>query len=114
MTDKEPGNGEEKEALSRERASELAEKYKSSGQSDPFPCIPPSLLSADHIEQYVMETGAIAPFHTGGGRHSRLKKASYEGRIGKCAYWYNKQGMLESIPLGEELTVGANSIVFVE
>ena len=61
-----------------------------------------------------MRTGAIAPFHTGGGRHSRLKKASYEGRIGKCAYLYNKQGRLESLEFGEELTVEANSIVFVE
>ena len=114
MTDMKSDDGEEKEVLSRAQASELAEKYKSSGQPDPFPRIPPSLLSADHIERYVMETGAIAPFYTGGGRRSRLKKASYEGRIGESAYRYNKQGMLESIPLGEELTVGANSIVFVE
>lgn len=114
MTDMKPDNGEEKEVLSRVQASELAKKYKSSGQPDPFPCVPPSLLSADYIERYVMETGAIAPFYTGGGRHSRLKKASYEGRIGESAYRYNKQGMLESIPLKKELMVCKNSIVFVE
>ena len=114
MTDRKSDDGEEKEVLSREQASEQAKKYKPSGQADPFPFIRPSLLSADHIERYVMETGAIAPFYTGGGRRSRLKKASYEGRIGESAYRYNKQGMLESIPLGEELAVGANSIVFVE
>ena len=114
MTDRKSDDGEEKEVLSRAQASEQAKKYKPSGQADPFPFIRPSLLSADHIERYVMETGAIAPFYTGGGRRSRLKKASYEGRIGESAYRYNKQGMLESIPLGEELTVGANSIVFVE
>ena len=75
MTDMKPDDGKEKEVLTCAQASELAKKYKSSGQSDPFPCIPPSLLSADHIERYVMETGAIAPFYTGGGRRSRLKKA---------------------------------------
>ena len=116
MTDMKSDDGEEWEELrlNRAQALELANKYKSSEQPDPLPWIRPSLLWADHIEQYVMETGVIAPFYTGGGRHSRLKKASYEGRIGKSAYRYNKQGMLESIPLGEELTVGANSIVFVE
>ena len=114
MTDMESDDGKERKVLSRAQAKKLAKEYQSSAQPDPFPCIPPSLLSAGHIERYVMETGAIAPFYTGGGRHSRLKKASYEGRIGKSAYRYNKQGMLEGIPLGEELTVGANSIVFVE
>ena len=114
MTDMKSDDGEEREVLSRAQASELAKKYKSSAQPDPFPCIPPSLLSADHIERYVMETGAIAPFYTGGGRRSRLKKASYEGRIGGSAYRYNKQGMLESIPLKKELMVRKNSIVFVE
>ena len=110
----EPDNGLERKILSRESAQEKAEKYRDSGQPDPFPEIPPSLLAAEHIKKYVMRTGAIAPFHTGGGRHSRLKKASYEGRIGKCAYLYNKQGRLESLDFGEELTVVANSIVFVE
>ena len=114
MTTMEPDNGLEWKILSRESAQEQAEKYRDSGQPDPFPEIPPSLLAAEHIKKYVMRTGAIAPFHTGGGRHSRLKKASYEGRIGKCAYLYNKQGRLESLDFGEELTVVANSIVFVE
>ena len=40
--------------------------------------------------------------------------ATYEGRIGECAYLYNKQDRLESLDFGEELTVKANSIVFVE
>ena len=114
MTDTDSDSGEEREVLNQDEASELAKKYKHPGQSDPFPGIKPSLLSADHIRDYVMETGAIAPFYLGGGRRSRLKKASYEGRIGGCAYRYNKEGMLESVPLEEELEIGANSIVFVE
>ncbi len=114
MTGMEPENGPEKRILSRDDARKLAEDHIKPGQTDPFPEIPPSLLSADHLGKYVMRTGAIAPFYTGGGRRSRLKKASYEGRIGKSAYVYNKQGRLESLEFGEELTVEANSIVFVE
>ena len=114
MIETESGNGKERKILSREGAREQAEKHRDSGQADPFSDIPPSLLSAEHIKRYVMETGAIAPFHSGGGRDSRLKMATYEGRIGNCAYLYNKQGRLESLDFGEELTVEANSIVFVE
>lgn len=110
----EPENGSEKKILSRDDARKLAEDHRELGQPDPFPNIPPSLLSAHHIKEYVMKTGAIVPFYVGGGRHSRLKKASYEGRIGKSAYVYNKQGRLESLEFAEELKVEANSIVFVE
>ena len=110
----EPETGPEREILSREGARSLAEEHRNSGQPDPCTDIPPSLLSAEHIKRYVMATGAIAPFHIDGGRHSRLKKASYEGRIGRCAYVYNREGRLESLEFGEELTVEANSIVFVD
>ena len=114
MTGSEPNNGPEREILSREGARKQAERHRDSDQADPFPDIRPSLLSADHIKEYVMETGAIAPFYTGGGRHSRLKMATYEGRIGDRAFVYNKKGMLESLDFDTELTVKANSIVFVE
>ena len=114
MTGLEPENGPEREILSRHEAEKLAEDHSASGQPDPFPRVPASLLSAEHIKDYVMKTGAIAPFYENGGRHSRLKMATYEGRIGECAYLYNKQGRLESLDFGEELTVKANSIVFVE
>ena len=92
MTGVESGNRPERKILSREGARSLAEQHRDSGQHDPFPEIPPSLLSAEHIKEYVMETGAIAPFYIDGGSRSRLKKASYEGRIGEPAYVYNKQG----------------------
>ena len=109
-----PDDGLEKEVLCRDEARKRAEEHSNSGQRDPFPKVPPSLLSAEHIEKYVMATGAIAPFYTGGGRNSRLKNASYEGRIGDQAYVYNSQGMLENLDIRGELTVNANSIVFVE
>lgn len=50
--------------------------------------IPYSLLSSSDITKVVLATGAISPFYEGGGRKSRLKKASYEGRIGKKCYEY--------------------------
>ena len=70
-------------------------------------------------DSQILKTGGhsgapIAPFYENGGRHSRLKMATYEGRIGNLAYRYNKQGRLDSLKLGEELLVKANSIVFVE
>ena len=114
MTGPEPENEPERQVLSRHEAEKLAEDHRASGQPDPFPKVPPSLLSAKHIKDYVLKTGAIAPFYEDGGRHSRLKMATYEGRIGECAYLYNKQDRLESLDFGEELTVKANSIVFVE
>ena len=114
MTRTESGNRSEREILSREGAQSQAEKHRDSGQPDPFREIPPSLLSAEHIKKYVMVTGAIAPFYIDGGRNSRLKKASYEGRIGDQAYVYNKQGRLESLRFDDELRIEANSIVFVE
>ena len=114
MTGVEPDNGAEREILTRDNAQLLAKEHRATEQPDPFPKIPPSLLSAEHIKDYVLKTGAIAPFYEGGGRQSRLKKASYEGRIGKSAYVYNKHGRLESLEFDEELTVEANSIVFIE
>lgn len=114
MTGTEPSNAPEREVLTRDKARRLAEEHRAGGQADPFPKVPPSLLSAEHIKDYVLKTGAIAPFYENGGRHSRLKKASYEGRIGKRAYVYDKRGRLDSLDIVHNLKVNANSIVFVE
>lgn len=114
MTESEPE--EVKRYLTREDARRLAEKCR--GKLDPFPVeIAPSLMSAEHIEKYVLATGLIGPFDAredGGGR-SRLKKASYEGRIGKAAYMYDDGGNLVSLLIpNQPLVIPANSIVFVE
>lgn len=108
----EPEHQPEEEVLSRDNARRLAEDYR--GKPDPFPDIRPSLLSAEHIKHYVLETGAVAPFYENGGRHSRLKMATYEGRIGERAFRYNKEGSLEGLDFDDELAIEANSIVFVE
>ncbi|MBB4438140.1 hypothetical protein E0H93_34760 [Rhizobium leguminosarum bv. viciae] len=83
-------------------------------EKDPFPEIAPSLLSADDIDRYVRHTGLIAPYHRG-GENDRLKKASYEGRIGDYAYKFDEHGVLVPIlAKGKGLVVPANTIVFVE
>lgn len=87
-------------------------------KEDPFlDDIQPSLLTADDIKKYVMATGVIAPFYEGGGGHSRMKDASYEGRIGGAAYRFEPEEVepKQVFKSGDRvLTVPANSIVFVE
>ena len=43
-----------------------------------------------------------------------MKKATYEGRVGKVAYEYNDCGELVCLPKRDSLLIRANSIVFVE
>lgn len=107
--------------LKREDADALATKYRPgpSASSPPKEIIdiPHSLLCAKHIELVVKKTGTIAPFHTGGGRKSRLKMSAYEGRIGDTAYIYDENGDLKKIfdrSKDENLRVPRNQIVFIE
>lgn len=96
------------------RADGLARIYK--GSADPFTDVSPSLLSASDIERYVRKTGLISPFVIGGGKRSRLKKASYEGRIGNSAYVFvgNEGDFVNILQPEKPLRIKANSIVFVE
>lgn len=109
--------------LKREDAQALAWDYRRYGdelpaRGDPLKDeIPYSLLSAEHIRDYVRHTGLIAPFYIGGGRRSRLKDAAYEGRIGSVAYQYmpgeNRPKIIYT-STDSALRVPKNSIVFVE
>jgi deoxycytidine triphosphate deaminase len=103
----------EKEVLSRQKAKELADQCFR--KPDPLMSrgINNSLLSAEHIYEYVMATGLISPFHMYGEKR-RLKKASYEGRIGDKAYFFDSGVLKPAIFRGEFLQIPANSIVFVE
>jgi deoxycytidine triphosphate deaminase len=75
--------------------------------------IPPSLLSAEHIKDYVLATGLISPFYIG-GKKPRLKKASYEGRVGSVAYTF-EDSAIKIVPINDgKIRIKANSIVFVE
>lgn len=103
------------ETLALSRDEGLARYNETKGKPDVLKQkkIPPSLLSAEHIRDYVLATGLISPFYLGGEK-PRLKKASYEGRIGDRAFEF-RNGILEPVDLsGGSLLVRANSIVFVE
>lgn len=95
--------------LSKDEARERAKDFD--GREDPFPHIPHALMSADHIIEYAKMTGMISPLFVGG---NRMKKASYQGRIGEYAYRFNNSKGPFKIPMHNELTIKANSIVFVE
>lgn len=101
---------EERLILRREHARQQADRFNLEGGNDPRPDIPRALLSAEHIIEYVKSTGMIAPLYDG----KRMKKASYQGKIGENAYEYNDFGELVCVPIGDKLVVKANSIVFVE
>lgn len=102
------------EAVSCARAAGLARNYR--GSADPFEDVKPSLLSASDIKRYAKLTGMISPFFTGGGKNSRLKKASYEGRIGQSAYVFTGSNgdFVNILQPNKPLLIRANSIVFVE
>ena len=104
----------EQMVISRVSACEKAQRFRVEEKGkDPYPHIRPALLSADHVIQYAQRTGMISPIFEGGSR-TRMKKASYEGRIGSVAYEYDEKGKLVPVSIGKNLIVKANSIVFVE
>ena len=106
---------EESIVLSELDAKQIAERRVQDGIFSWGTDAAPSLLAAEHINLCVRGTGLIGPYFEGGGRKARLKKASYEGRVGKAAYMYDAS--MELIPVlvpDEPLTIPANSIVFVE
>jgi deoxycytidine triphosphate deaminase len=82
----------ERLSLSREAAEAQFHAWRSRSVDealiDDIKSIPHALLSSAHITRVVLATGAISPYYEGGGRKSRLKKASYEGRVGSKAYEY--------------------------
>ncbi|RWM71594.1 MULTISPECIES: hypothetical protein [Mesorhizobium] len=95
----------ESDKEAEDRANEFFEK-------DPFPRVKPSLLSASEIVDYVEKTALIYPFDPS---DELLKHASYEGRIGDKAFYYNNDGALTLASISDGfLTVPNNSIVFVE
>lgn len=87
---------------------------------DPFPEIPRSLLSAEHIVAYAQETAMIWPAHgidktSGKGRGGALKSASYETKPGYVFMHFNAKGNLVQRKLDKPGTIKlpANSITFV-
>lgn len=105
---------QETELVSREQGRLLAEAWRREPKNLR---LPNTLLSSQDIEKVVKSTGIISPFYTGGGDKGRLKKASYEGRIGSTAFIYRDKNIPYQIYCSEKcdgLLVPNNSIVFVE
>lgn len=112
----EPGVAAETEFAVLEREAERrSRRYTALGiDIDPFPGIPPALLSSEHIKAYVRETGMVFPFdHHDEGR---LKSASYEVNPGGTfIYWdEDKKKIAQEISRTETFTLPANSISFVQ
>lgn len=115
-------SNEELFELSINEAKLLAQKFRATKESpeveeDCLTHIPPSLLSAEHIVEYVKETGLVAPFSADASKAGRLKKASYEARLGKNAYLFEVAGN-DPKPVqrnqANNLVLPPNSIVFVD
>ena len=61
---------------------EAAAKYEEFKLKDPFPVIPPALLSFEDIKRYVAATGMIHPFSLD---KPHIKQASYAVKLlGRC------------------------------
>jgi hypothetical protein len=95
-------------------AERRSKKYRGQDKDlDPFPDIPPALLSSEHLRSYVRETGMIHPFDDEFGR---LKSASYEVNAGGQFIYWDTAGkkIVEPITKDGIFTLLPNSISFVQ
>jgi hypothetical protein len=77
-------------ASSKQEAVDRARKFK---RFDPFPDIPPALLSSADIEDYARVTAMLFPFATTPEALKEvLKPASYEVRPGRKFVWWRDNG----------------------
>jgi hypothetical protein len=99
-------------AMTSEEAESRSEKYRGA-DVDPFPEIPPALLSSEHIKAYVRETGMIYPFRDD---RERLKSASYEVNAGGQFIYWDEKGNKIATPIKKDgtFTLPPNSISFVQ
>lgn len=99
-------------AQTHEEATARAERWK---EHDPYPEIPPALLSSAEIVDYVAATGMVHPFRPQLGEDIKLKPASYEiDLIGEYAYWdENGDKVTGRIKRGDPFILRRNSITFV-
>jgi len=91
--------------------AELQERHEAASV-DPFPTIQPALLNSSDISNYIKATGLLHPFYP-----KKLKPASYEAAIkGQCIFWDEdgNQQLLELTKKGQQFTLAANSIAFVQ
>lgn len=108
------GASTETEVVSRAQGKALADAWVAAPS---LLEVPYTLLNSEDILKVVKATGLISPVFTGGGRKSRLKKAAYEGRIGRSAFMFEDQNIPTQVFDADRdkfLLVPKNSIVFVE
>jgi deoxycytidine triphosphate deaminase len=88
-------------------------KYVKYRDLDPFPQIPPALLTSADIMDYVAATGMLHPFNPESGK---LKPASYEADVlGTVQYWdADGHRVVDQLRRGASFTLKQNSIAFVE
>jgi deoxycytidine triphosphate deaminase len=92
-----------------EEAKRRAEHFR---ELDPFPDIPPALLSSEHISDYVRVTGLLCPFEPS---EDGLKAASYEVRASCFIRWDNDgRKTITAVKKGDKYELPENSIVFVQ
>ena len=97
-----------------DEADRRSRKYRTENvDQDPFPDIPPALLSSEHIKAYVRETGMIFAFKDD---PSRLKSASYEVCAGGQFIYWDEDGKKITLPITKDgtFTLPPNSISFVQ
>jgi deoxycytidine triphosphate deaminase len=95
-------------------AERRSRKYRGAEiDCDPFPDIPPALLSSEHIKAYVRQTGMIHPFRDG---RDDLKSASYEVKPGGQFIYWDEDGKKVTVPITKDgtFTLPPNSISFVQ
>lgn len=78
---------------------------------DPFPDVPPALLSSAEIEDYARVTAMVAPFS-----HASLKSASYAVAASGHQFIWHEDGRFQDIDLKDdgECVFPAKSISFIE
>jgi deoxycytidine triphosphate deaminase len=92
-----------------DEAKSRAEFFKT---LDPFPDLPPALLSSEHVSDYVRVTGLIHPFYP---TADRLKPASYEARAQRFIRWDDEgRKIITDVKIGEKYELPENSITFVQ
>ncbi len=90
------------------------DRARNARDRDPYlNIIPPALLSSEHIQNYVMQTAMLHPFHPDSGR---LKPASYEVRPGKLMIYWDENGrkVTDQIVPHQTYILRANSITFLQ
>ena len=96
---------------------EADDKYKDYKKVDPFPNIPPALLSSGHIQAYIARTGLVYPYRPSTDpKKEKLTQASLTMTIGsEVMSWDDKENRQydNSLKVGDEIILPPNSITFL-